>query len=160
MTGLAQAVVSALNRFFDEYLDQDELEEKIEFHHNLEEKEQRLKKDAAAYRKKAGEYAGCIRELYLDKVRGIISEREYLEFSRDFSAEKERLERLAEGAGEQLAALRENEQRGNSRRQLIEQYTKVEKLDREMVEKLIDHIAVGRRIPGTRDVPVKIYWNF
>ncbi|MCI9169144.1 MAG: recombinase family protein [Dorea sp.] len=160
VTGLAQAVVSALNRFFDEYLDQDELEEKIEFHHNLEEKEQRLKKDAAAYRKKAGEYAGCIRELYLDKVRGIISEREYLEFSRDFSAEKERLERLAEGAGEQLAALRENEQRGNSRRQLIEQYTKVEKLDREMVEKLIDHIAVGRRIPGTRDVPVKIYWNF
>ena len=67
---------------------------------------------------------------------------------------------MAEGAGEQLAALRENEQRGNSRRQLIEQYTKVEKLDREMVEKLIDHIAVGRRIPGTRDVPVKIYWNF
>ena len=33
-------------------------------------------------------------------------------------------------------------------------------LTREMVETLIDHVNVGKRIKGTRDVPVEIHWNF
>ena len=51
-------------------------------------------------------------------------------------------------------------QAGDNRRQLIEQYTNLEKLDRETVDKLIDYIEVGKRIPGTRNVPVNIHWNF
>ncbi len=33
-------------------------------------------------------------------------------------------------------------------------------LNRDLVETLIDYISVGRRIPGTHTVPVKIHWNF
>lgn len=29
-----------------------------------------------------------------------------------------------------------------------------------MVETLIDYISVGKRIPGTKDVPIEIHWNF
>ncbi len=47
-----------------------------------------------------------------------------------------------------------------NRRQLIEQYTNLEHLDRETVETLIDYILVGKRIPGTRNVPIEIHWNF
>ena len=49
---------------------------------------------------------------------------------------------------------------GDNRRELIEQYTDIEELDRETVETMIDHIVVGRRIPGTKNYPVEIYWNF
>ena len=49
---------------------------------------------------------------------------------------------------------------GDNRRELIEQYTKLEHLTREMVEILIDYVSVGKRIPGTRDVPIEIHWNF
>ena len=49
---------------------------------------------------------------------------------------------------------------GDNRRELIEQYTGVEHLTREMVEILIDKITVGKRIPGTRNVPIEIHWNF
>ncbi len=35
--------------------------------------------------------------------------------------------------------------------ELIEQYTNLEHLTREIVEILIDYISVGKRIPGTRD---------
>lgn len=37
--------------------------------------------------------------------------------------------------------------------ELIEQYTNLEHLTREIVEILIDYISVGKRIPGTRDPP-------
>ena len=60
----------------------------------------------------------------------------------------------------QLAVIERKMQAGDNRRQLIEQYTNLEHLDRETVEKLIGYILVGKRIPGTREVPIEIHWNF
>lgn len=157
---LEQALIKELYRFSDEYLDKDELEEKIEFHNNLTAQKKRLEKDIDAYQKKIDEYARYIRELYLDKVKAVISKHEYLDFSREFSAEKKRFENMRTEAEKELAGVEEKMQTGDNRRQLIEQYTNLEKLDRETVDKLIDYIEVGKRIPGTRKVPVDIHWNF
>lgn len=157
---LEQAVITELNRLSQEYLDKDELEEKIEFNQNLEAQKVKLEKEMDAYQKKISEYGKGIRELYLDKVKAIITESEYVEFSKEFSTEKERLEKQVIEAQKQLAVIERKMQAGDNRRQLIEQYTNLEKLDRETVEKLIDYILVGKRIPGTREIPIEIHWNF
>ena len=60
----------------------------------------------------------------------------------------------------ELSRIEQKMQEGDNRRQLIEQYTNLETLDRETVEKLIDYISVGKRIPGTYNVPIEIHWNF
>ena len=60
----------------------------------------------------------------------------------------------------ELSHIEQKMQEGDNRRQLIEQYTNLETLDRETVEKLIDYISVGKRIPGTYNVPIEIHWNF
>ena len=39
-------------------------------------------------------------------------------------------------------------------------YMKSGRLSREIVEAMIDHIYVGKRIPGTKNVPVEIHWDF
>lgn len=160
VTRLEQAVIAELNALSAKYLDMDEVEGKVEFNNNLMAQKEKMDKEIAAYQKKIAEYAKGIRELYLDKVKGIISESEYVEFSKDFSTEKERLEKLVIDSEKQLAGIERNMKKGDNRRQLIEQYTNLEKLDRETVEKLIDHIDVGKRISGTREVPVEIHWNF
>lgn len=49
---------------------------------------------------------------------------------------------------------------GDQRKEIVQRYTHVEHLTREMVEILIDYITVGKRIPGTQDVPIEIHWNF
>ncbi|WP_288177786.1 DUF4368 domain-containing protein, partial [Blautia hydrogenotrophica] len=59
-----------------------------------------------------------------------------------------------------LAVKKKKKDRAAPPRQLIEQYTNLKELDRATVEKLIDYIEVGKRIPGTRKVPVDIHWNF
>ena len=33
-------------------------------------------------------------------------------------------------------------------------------LDREIVDKLIDYILVGKKDPVTKNVPIEIHWNF
>lgn len=157
---LEQTVIAELNKLSQEYLDKDELEQKVEFNTNLKGKKESLESEMGVYQKKIAEYAKGIRELYLDKVKGILSENDYLDLSKDFTNEKERLEKLVIETQKQLAVIERKMQAGDNRRQLIEQYTKLEHLDRETVEKLIDHILVGKRIPGTRKVPIEIHWNF
>ena len=60
----------------------------------------------------------------------------------------------------QLDVIERKMQAGDNRRQLIEQYTNLEHLDREIVEILIDYILVGKKDPVTKNVPIEIHWNF
>ena len=153
-------VIDELNRLAAEYLDKDELERSVEFCDGLSAQRSRLLSDIAAYEKKAAEYAKGLRELYLDKVRGLLSEGDYIELSHDFTAERDRLERMIADAQRQLNEIEERQAAGDNRRELIEQYTHLTHLTRPIVETLIDDISVGKRIPGTRDVPIEIHWSF
>ncbi|WP_324825120.1 recombinase family protein [Sinanaerobacter sp. ZZT-01] len=157
---LEKAVIAELNQLSKEYLDKDELERKVEFNHNLNEKKAKLEKESENYKKKIAEYIKGTKELYLDKVKGVISESDYIEFSKEFSNDKERLEKLIADSEYKIAVIESKLKVGDNRRQLIERYTNLEKLDRETVEKLIDYILVGKRDPKTKQVPIEIHWNF
>ena len=69
-------------------------------------------------------------------------------------------EQLVADMQKQLDVIERKIQASDNRRQLIEQYTNLEHLDRETVEKLIDYILVGKKDPVTKEVPVEIHWNF
>lgn len=157
---LEQTIVAELNQLSAEYLDKDELRKNVVFSDHLTMQKERLKESIDAYQKKITEYTNGIRELYLDKIRAGISEREYLELSGDFSSERERLEKLADEAEKKLINIEQTIQSGRNPNDLIEQYTTLEKMDRETVDQMIDYISVGKRIPGTQKVPVEIHWNF
>lgn len=157
---LEKIVIAELNRLSAEYLDRSELERNIRFCDNLQAQKTRIEKDLAAYEKRIAEYAKGIRELYLDKVRGIIGENDYLEMAKDFSESKDRLEQLIRNGRKQLEAVEAQIVAGDNRRELIERYTSLERLTREMVEILIDYIVVGKREKGCSDPPVEIHWNF
>lgn len=157
---LEQAVIKELNRMSMAYLDKDELEQNVTFNNNLKEKQEALKSTISTYEKKIAEYTKGIRELYLDKVKGILSEQDYLDLSKDFVTQKERLEKLVADTQKQLDTLERKMEDGDNHRQLIEQYTNLEHLDREIVEKLIDYILVGKKDPVTKEVPIEIHWNF
>jgi hypothetical protein len=157
---LEQLVIDELNRLSAEFLDKDELEQNIEFCNNLQGQKDRLLSDMAAYEKKVEEYSKGIRDLYMDKVKGLLSESDYVAMSKGFTTERDRLMSVIADGEKQLSELEEKIAAGDNRRELIEQYTNLEHLTREIVETLIDHISVSRRIPGTRDVPIEIHWNF
>ena len=96
----------------------------------------------------------------MDKVKGLITDDDFVDMSKDFSVQKERLQKAVADGERKLAELDEQIETGDNRRELIEQYTSLEHLTREMVVTLIDHINVGNCIPGTSNVPIEIHWNF
>ena len=157
---LEQMVIAELHRLISLYLDIDELERNAAFCRNLQSRKNRLLADQSAYEKRIAEDTRGIRELYMDKVKGILTETDFSDLIRDLSAEKERLERAVLDNRKQLSEIDERIAGGDNRRELIERYIHPEHLTREIVEILIDYIVVGRRIPGTREVPIEIHWNF
>ncbi|MCX4269552.1 MAG: recombinase family protein [Lachnospiraceae bacterium] len=157
---LEQLVVSELNKLIKEYLDRDEFERKVEFSNNLQEQKKQIMSDISNYEKKVAEYTKVMRELYLDKVKGAISESDFSDILKEFSLDKERLEKIILENKKKLDEIKVKIKVGDNRRALIEQYTNLEHLSREIVESLIDYISVGKCIPGTRNTPIEIHWNF
>lgn len=157
---LERTVVDELNRLSAEYLDRDELERGIEPCGGLQEQKDRLSRENAVCEKRLAEYTRGLRELYMDKLKGVISECDFAELAKDLTAERERLERAVSDGQRQLSEIMGRDGAGGGRRELVEQYTVLEHLTREIVEALIDDVTVGRRIPGTRNIPIEIHWNF
>ncbi len=157
---LERMVLDELNRLNKEYLDKDELERKVEYCNRLQEQKDGILSDIATYEKRIAELSKGIRELYMDKVKGLINSADYAEMSKDFLADRDRLEKLVSDCRKQIEEIDVKIEVGDNRKELISQYTNPEKLTREMVDMLIDYISVGKRIPGTRDVPIEIHWNF
>ena len=112
------------------------------------------------YEKKILDCKKALRELYLDKVRGILTEEDYLDMTKAFSIEKQRMEEALELCRKQILEIEERQKAGGNGKELVEKYIHLEHLTREMVEALVDHVDVGRRISGSRDVSITIYWNF
>lgn len=157
---LEQAVLAQLKLLSEEYLDMDNLEKQISFSVNRKEQRQNLETSISRYERKIAEYTRGLKELYLDKVKGVISEEEYLSYSKDFSQSRKQLENMVSDNRQALTQLEKESQSGYSRRQLIKQYINPDRLSREMVEKFIIYIAVGKRLPGTDSIPVEIHWDF
>lgn len=157
---LERIVVQELNRLSAQYLDQDELERNLNFSGSLQAQKRKTLDQRSKYQTQQEEFQTGLRELYLDKVRGILSEADFLSLSQDFSKEKELLEEKIAETNRRLEELDVRIAAGDNQRELVQRYANLEHLTREMVEALIDYILVWKRRPGESDPPVEIHWNF
>ncbi len=157
---LEKIVIQELNALSQRYLDQDELERNIEFNQNLEQQRANWLNAKEKLARQMEDHHTYVRTLYMDKVKGIVSEADYLAMADDFAKERARMESQIKEAQHHIADLDAQMLPGDQRKEIIRGYTHVEHLTREMVEILIDYITVGKRIPGTQDVPIEIHWNF
>ena len=157
---LEQIVLAELNRLSEEYLDMDELERSVEFSSGIKQKRDQVARNIAIYERRVEECSNAIRNLYVDKIKGIINDADFVELSESFRADREHLEHLIADAQKELQELDERLRAGDNRRELILQYTNLKHLTREIVDILIDHIVIYRRNPETKQIPVEIYWNF
>lgn len=157
---LERMVLDELNRLAAAYLDRDALERQIEFCGTLQGQKKLLLDTITTCEKRAAEYSKGLRDLYMDKMKGMISEGDFSVLSKEFTTEKSRLEQSVIDSQRQLAEIEERIAVGDNRRALVKRYTNPDHLTREIVEILIDHITVGKRVPNTRDVPIEIHWKF
>lgn len=157
---LENAVLSELKKMSDEFLDKENLEKGVILCDSLKNQKENLEKEISAYKKKIAEYFKATKDLYFDKVKGIITEAEYIEFSKEFAEKKKQAENMLLGLKEDIEKIAERINNGDNRNKIIEEYTNIQHLNREIVQKLIDHICVGKKISGKGEIPIEVHWNF
>lgn len=157
---LEKIIIDEINKFLSEFLDKDMLESNIHFCNDFEKERNQLISDIKLYQKKVDEYSKYIKQLYIDKIKGIISESDYISFSNEFTLNRERLKNIINENQKQLDDIEKNIKSGINQKETIEKYINLKNLNREIVEILIDYIYVGKRIKGTKEIPIEIHWNF
>ena len=157
---LEQAVLSELKGLLDEYLDEDKVCSSIRLSNSIDTKLKKLESDKQAYTKKIADCILAMKNLYLDKVKGIITEQEFIDYSQEFTADKERYTSIINVLDNQIVLLEQKRSKTKTKKEIIEKYSKVERLERVMVDKLIDFVEVGKRDKTTKQVPITIHWAF
>lgn len=157
---LERIVLKELNALSAKYMDKNFIAEHSEFNNRIGEQITEKENLINEYQKKSDECSEGIKNLYVDKVKGIITEDVFIDLTRDLHTDKNRAEEMILNLSEQISDLNKKLSCSKSKEERIKQYTNVEKLTREIVDTMIDYIEVGKRIPGTKERPVNIYWNF
>jgi len=157
---LEKMVIAEWTRLTQQHLDQEQFFSQIQPGDHWKKEHTRLMHLSVQYEHQIEEYAQSIRSAYLDKVRGILSQQEHVEILKNFISEKTRLEASLAQLRQQINDLHRHVHDEIDRESLLLRYVQPSKLNREMVNLLIDHILVEKRIPGTRNVPITIHWRF
>lgn len=162
VSDLEQAVLSELKKLKYEYFDNIQIENGIEIFDNnsIFKKAERIKSDIKSHQGKLSEYSECLRSTYIDKVKGIITEAEFMDFSGSFNEKKQVHEKTLEFLEEELKRAQYLAQKETSKKSIIKLYSNIEHLDRDIVEKLIDVIYVRKRNSETKELAIEIHWNF
>lgn len=157
---LETAVISEIISLVSQFLDLDYLERRIDFPDHFENEKALLQNEIASCEKKRAEYSKGMKSLYLDKVKGIITEEDFQSLSKDFHESGSSLDKLIDEKRKCLSLFEKDESDTLSKRQKIEKYTRISALSRDMVEELIDCIRVGKKNPETGEREIEINWSF
>ncbi len=156
---LEKAILQELKALLQKYLDKDNLEKSVEFNFDSKEKKQALKNEKTMYESKIKETMNLIKDLYIDKVKGVISDDIYKDLSKDFEKEKIRFEKLVSNLEVEIEKLDKQQIKNNDIKNRLEKYIKIESLNREIVDELIESIYVQKRNKETRELAIQINWK-
>ncbi|MCI8772623.1 MAG: recombinase family protein [Lachnospiraceae bacterium] len=160
---LEKAVLFELNSIIDRYFDASSAEKKIILNRDISLKKNALRNEIKTYHQKVDDLKKAIRSAYIDKAKGVITESEYFEFRDNFQNDIILCQEHIANLEEKLNILEQKTQESRTRTDILREYQNVQKLDRLMVEKLIDYIEVGRLDHKEhRDdlPPIVIHWKF
>ena len=157
---LERIVTAQLHVLSQELLDEDALESGINPLPELEIRKKQIEADIVSLEHETEAKHTAIRSLYMSKVRGGISEQDYIDQAIQISEDKNIMENKVGELKEQIAQIEHTMAIWHNRRLLVRQYVDTRTLSKEMVSILVDHILIGRRDPATKETPVEIHWNF
>ena len=160
---LEKAVLIELNNIIEQFFDETEAEKSLLIREKNESEKKRLQKEISDYQKKAEDMEKAIRNSYVDKAKGVITEQEFLSFRDSFQKEIQLCRSKAEISSKALDNLKQEAAHERSLEEIFNKYRNIEKLDRTIVDTLIDYIEIGRndhKIHKTDLPPIRIHWKF
>jgi len=143
-----------------ELLDEDDLEQGIEPFPDLSQMKAEMEQEKIALKQKIDAKPSMMKELYIQKLRGTITESEYVEQMQRLNSDHNEAEARITEITTNILEINRTLNLTSDKKAIIAQYTGSTSLTKEMVDTLIDFIEVGKKDPVSKMTPVIIHWNF
>lgn len=101
-----------------------------------------------------------VKSLYMDKVSGIITAKQFIDFNNDFLSKKETYENQIAILNLKLAKLQEENQRKDNIQFGLEKFFKTKNIDEEIIDTLVERIEFGEINPKTKKPILKFIWSW
>lgn len=147
-------------RMINQYLNMSQAENSIMLENHYEELIDQKKKELRKINNKKAKLEMAVKRLYLDHVSDIITMEEYISFKEDFQREAKELKDQAAQLQEKCTELQKQKENRYSRQELLQKYIHYKELNRDVINRFIDYIEIGKRAGRKEMVPVIIHWNF
>lgn len=159
---LEQAVVDELNSIINCYFNNEEAEKRISLSENLQQRKVKIVDEIKVAGMTIKKNREAIRNLYIDKVSGIITESDFVFLKNEFEEIISRNEAMQESLREKLSVIEESMNKQEDKLEILKKYRNVAELNRFMVDTLIDYIEIGRDDNKKRNQlpPITIHWKF
>jgi len=160
---LEELIVNEINKIIKKYSDKSSIETALQDYEKLEEKTDKkkvfLEKEIEQLNKSIEDKQKLYKPMYEDKLKGIISEEEFIMLRDIFHEELETLKKRLLTIEEELEKEATKENKKLSIEVLIKKYNQVTTLNRVMVEEFINKIYIGIKNKETKEREICIEWN-
>lgn len=156
---LEEVVIEKLRKYFNQYLD-DNLLFQQNVNDEINEEIESLSKELSLIEKQFQQKSLVLRNLYEDKITGLITTEQFIEMNKGFSSEKDSLEKRKVVTSESIEELKAKTSNHDKLVDYAFKYKNLSELTREIVNEFIDYIEVFERDNKTNEQKIKIHWRF
>ena len=161
---LEKVILNALNELLDSYYDKDYLKKSYDLEQQLYKKNKNtinaLEKEKRDIEKKIELNKEYYKNLYEDKVTGIITDEMFIMLSNDYLKQIENLSKRLDAVEKEINNYNSLIADRKIAEEIIKKYRHIKKLDKTIIDEFINTIYIGKldEINNTRDIEIE--WNF
>ena len=156
-TTLDKAILREITRLKECYLDENYIQDNAKVDNPLEEKKEYLLRQVKTIEAKIQECKNAIRNLYIDKLRSIVDDEQFITLSQQFTTEQKEHEQQLKQYQSAIDAINSQQQYTKDKKETMHKLLSFSEVTKEMINEMIDHIDVD----GTRfNRIINVYWKF
>lgn len=164
MDKLEEILLNAINDLLDNYYDRNDLKKLYEIRQEQDTDDNNsinaLKKEKEDLNKKISNNKTYYRNLFEEKVKGVISEDMFQMMSKDYFNEIENMMKRIEIIDKQIDELKVDKKEKKQADDILKKYKHIKKLNKVILDEFIDKVYIGELDKETNTRNIEIEWNF
>lgn len=164
MDKLEEILLNAINDLLDNYYDRNDLKKLYEIRQeqdtNNNDSIKALEKEKEDLNKKISNNKTYYRNLFEEKVKGVISEDMFQMMSKDYFNEIENMMKRIEIIDKQIEELKVDKKEKKQADDILKKYKHIKKLNKVILDEFIDKVYIGELDKETNTRNIEIEWNF
>lgn len=159
MKDLEEIVLIKIKNYTNNYLDEESAINNLSLEIEIDNKIKELKKELKKIEGDIIEKDKIIEALYIDKVKGIITDEMFVDFNKKFSEERDKGLLREKEIKSKIIPLVDKNNAKDRWQQTLSRYTNADKLSHNMVRELIDYIEIGEKNDEGQRI-IRVHWLF